>query len=153
MTDTTARGGELRRHGGVALEAESRVARPGLLRWLRASAALVVGLVLVQAVIAGQGWFPYDANTLEWHGYVGNVTFLVAIVQAVLVYLTRFRGRSGMLLLAASALLILLLTAQLGLGYSGRESSTAAAWHVPNGVLIFGLSVAMLSQVLRDDPR
>jgi hypothetical protein len=147
MTDTTIRGDEARRRG--TSEGEPRVARPALLGWLRASATLVVGLVLVQAIFAGRGMF-VAGDELELHGYIGNATFTVAIAQAALVYFTGFRGRFGALLLGASALLVLLLTAQLGLGYSGRESMQAAAWHVPNGVLIFGLSAAYLSLLWRD---
>jgi hypothetical protein len=42
---------------------------------------------------------------------------------------------------------VLLVVAQLGLGYSGRESATAMSFHIPNGVLIFGLSVAIVAQL------
>jgi len=38
---------------------------------------------------------------------------------------------------------------RIGLGYSVRDSSEAGAWHVPNGVLIFGLSVFLLSLLPR----
>ena len=30
--------------------------------------------------------------------------------------------------------------AQVGLGYVGREQLEAAAWHIPNGVLLMALS-------------
>jgi hypothetical protein len=40
-----------------------------------------------------------------------------------------------------------LVTAQIGLGYAGRESAGAASWHVPNGVIIFGLTVALFGLV------
>jgi hypothetical protein len=42
---------------------------------------------------------------------------------------------------------VLLVIGQLGLGYSGRESATALSLHIPNGVLIFGLSIAIVSQL------
>jgi hypothetical protein len=41
-----------------------------------------------------------------------------------------------------------LVIAQIGLGYtatSDNGSAEAAAWHIPNGVLIFGLTITQLS--------
>ena len=134
-------------------QAQTRtVTRPALLLWLRLVAALVVGLVLVQAVLAGQGWFPYDQGTIELHGYVGNATFVAVLAQAALVFLVGFQGRTQTLLLGAAGLLVLLVTAQIGLGYSGRDSVEARSWHIPNGVLIFGLAVAVLS-IVAQQPR
>ena len=37
--------------------------------------------------------------------------------------------------------------AQVGLGYVGRETSQAAAWHVPTGVAIFGLACYQLADL------
>jgi hypothetical protein len=34
---------------------------------------------------------------------------------------------------------------QIGLGYTGSDSATAAAWHVPGGVAVFGLAVWSLA--------
>jgi len=36
---------------------------------------------------------------------------------------------------------VLLVSIQIGMGYAGRTSLGAAAWHIPNGVAIFGLAV------------
>jgi hypothetical protein len=41
------------------------------------------------------------------------------------------------------------LSAQIGLGYSGRETLEAAAWHVPMGVTIFGLAVYQMTLIPR----
>jgi hypothetical protein len=41
------------------------------------------------------------------------------------------------------------MTAQIGLGYAGRDSGEAAALHLPNGVLIFGIGTFMISLVAR----
>jgi hypothetical protein len=95
---------------------------------------LAVG-VLVNAVIAGR--------TLvgEWdivvHGIIGNGVFVLSVVALALVILTG-AGRS---IVIATAVLLVLVFAQIGLGYSGRENADAVAWHVPNGVAIFGLAV------------
>ena len=53
----------------------------------------------------------------------------------------------------AVATLAVLVIIQLGLGYSGRDGGNAAAWHVPLGVAIFGLSVGTTTTLshLRSD--
>jgi hypothetical protein len=48
--------------------------------------------------------------------------------------------------------LLALTFAQVGLGYVGRETAAAAAWHIPNGVAIVALAsyqLALLSMVGR----
>ena len=124
------------------------VARPGLVTPYRAVAALTAALVLVQALLAGRGWF-LDADLIEVHGYVGNAVFLAAVVQVGLaVALGAPAAVRSQLLLVAGAI-ALLTVAQIGLGYAGRESGQAAAWHVPNGVLIFGLTAYHLALLPR----
>ncbi|MBI1843269.1 MAG: hypothetical protein HYR89_01435 [Actinobacteria bacterium] len=44
-------------------------------------------------------------------------------------------------------ILAAVLTGQIGLGYLGRETAEAAAWHVPLGVLSFGLAVYQTTAV------
>src|SRR5215218_1167061 len=46
-------------------------------------------------------------------------------------------------------LTLLLVIVQLALGYSGRDGGQAAAWHVPNGVLVFGLSLGVNARIDR----
>jgi hypothetical protein len=100
--------------------------------------ALTVVLILVQAMIAGQSLFA-GAN-ISIHGFVGNGTFVVAIVALVLAFVARV----PVWLLALNGLLALLLFFQTGLGYVGRDSSVAASFHVPLGVTAFGLATAAL---------
>jgi hypothetical protein len=128
-------------------QSASRAAGFDPARFFRWAALATAVLVLAQAVLAGRGWF-VDIDLIEVHGWVGNATFLAAITQVALAYVGWSRGAVGRLELGLSALLVVLLVAQLGLGYSGRESAGAAAWHVPNGVLIFGLSAAILARSL-----
>jgi len=78
------------------------------------------------------------------HGVVGNVTFIFALATLVLAW--RARQRPAM---TVAAVLVVLVSAQIGLGYSGRESLEAAAWHVPMGVTIFGLAVYQLTLIPR----
>lgn len=98
-------------------------------------------IVLVQAAIAGQHLFEGAGITL--HGILGNVTFALAVVGAVLAVVRRSDGPAFFVAVALLALTF----AQVGLGYVGRETSQAAAWHVPTGVAIFGLACYQLADL------
>jgi hypothetical protein len=90
--------------------------------------------VLVNAAIAGR--------TLvgEWdilvHGIIGNGVFVLSVLALLFAVATGATRAT----IAATAVLLVLVFAQVGLGYSGRENLDARAWHIPNGVAIFGLS-------------
>jgi hypothetical protein len=130
-------------------ESASAVNRPGLLTAMKVVAALYVALVLVQAIIAGRGWFKPDLDLIETHGQIGSGVMLVAIVQGVLAFMV-FGARSWLAL--ASAALVVLTAIQMALGYSSTDGSgnaTSASLHIPNGVLIFGIATALTSSVLR----
>lgn len=99
---------------------------------------VVVVLILVQAMLAGQSLFGTASITV--HGFVGNATFAVAVVAAFLALLAKV----PVWVLSLDALLALLLFFQTGLGYVGRDSSLAASWHIPLGVTAFGLATAAL---------
>jgi predicted permease len=113
-----------------------------LYRWVAAILALAI---LVQALLAGQGWF-IDPGLLRVHGWVGNATFVVAVVLTGLALATR-RLRTS-LDLGLVVVTLVLVIAQIGLGYAGRESTGAASWHVPNGVLVFGSSVVIFTRAI-----
>ena len=107
---------------------------PSLGRAHRMLAGMLAGLVLVMAVIAGRSLF--GTWDIQVHGYVGNGIFLLTLANGALVLARRLPGVD-----AAVALAIVVLTfAQIGLGYVGRDTLEAAAWHVPNGVLLMGLT-------------
>jgi len=127
---------------------ESPSVRPKVVQALRILAPLISLLVLVQAVFAGRGLF-LDVDAIDIHGGIGNLTLLLVVAQTVLVLVAGLRGRTRTGLLGMSLLLLVLVIAQLGLGYSGREGGQAAAWHVPNGVLIFGLTAGNASLISR----
>lgn len=109
--------------------------RPGPALAYAIAAVLLVALVFVQAVLAGQAL--YGGSAIAVHGYVGNASFAVGAVAVALAFI----GRVPPGLLLASFVLSLLLFVQTGLGYLGRDMTAAAAWHVPLGVSIFGLAV------------
>jgi hypothetical protein len=96
---------------------------------------LVAFGVLVNAFIAGRALIG-DWDILV-HGIIGNGVFVLAVIALVLAVVLR----AGRVTIVAAALLAGLVFAQVGLGYSGRNSPDAMAWHIPNGVLIFGLAV------------
>lgn len=116
---------------------------PGLVLAERLLATIVVVVVLVQAVLAGRSNRLFGRWGIGLHGTLGSVAFAAALGLLAVVAVGRRRGSS----LFAAMALVLVITAQLGLGYAGRESLDAAAWHIPNGVLAFGLAVWNLTLV------
>ena len=109
-------------------------------RWL---SGIMMALVLVQAVLIGQGLYLGDPSRTALHGWIGNATFVGAIVLAVLAVISVRRDQIGRPVLGLSVLIALLTVAQIGLGYSGRGGGMAAALHIPNGVLIATLLAAL----------
>lgn len=104
--------------------------------------ALMAALVVVTAAIAGRSLFG------DWdiviHGGIGNALFVLAIAAAVLSFATDAPGR----VVVAAFAFLLLSFAQIGLGYLGRDTAEAAAWHVPNGVLLMGIVTFQLATLL-----
>lgn len=111
----------------------------------RAAAHVLAGLVLVQAVIAGRSDRLFGSWDIAAHERLGNVVFLVALVGLVLAVVAR-QSRAS---IPVAAALLVLVTAQVGLGYAGRSTAEAAAWHIPNGVAIFGLAVYNITATRR----
>ena len=120
--------------------------RPGALRALHIVAGLLVLLALNQAFLAGRGQF-VNRDFLAVHGVLGELIFLMVVVHLVLVLTAGVHGALHRSLLGINLLLLVLVPLQLGLGYAGTTSGEAAAWHLPNGVLIFGLMVTNLWMV------
>lgn len=100
-------------------------------------------VVLVQASLAGQHLF--EGSSISLHGILGNVTFALAVVGVALAVVRRSDAPTFFVAVALMALAF----AQVGLGYVGRETSAAAAWHIPAGVAIFGLACYQLSSLKR----
>jgi hypothetical protein len=114
--------------------------------------AITMALVLLQAVLIGQGLYLGDQSLIALHGWIGNVTFVGAIVLAGLVIIGVRRGELSRPALGLGVLIALLTVAQIGLGYSGRGGGMPAALHVPNGVLIAALLAALLMVSLWPSP-
>jgi|DewCreStandDraft_5_1066085.scaffolds.fasta_scaffold00789_1 uncharacterized membrane protein len=124
-------------------------ARPAALRAFTGLIIVMAVLVLVQAALAGRFLNDTAENLRALHGTLGNLVFLLAIVQLVLVLMAGVHGRTRAALLSMSVTLLVLVAAQVGLGYAGREQALPAALHIPNGVLIFGLLMSNISLGLR----
>jgi prepilin signal peptidase PulO-like enzyme (type II secretory pathway) len=126
----------------TAAQPESRSARrrqsPGRVEFVLAG-FVVVG-VLVQAALAGRH-IGEDAS-ISLHGVLGNVVFGFQ-VALVAVAVAR-RATSSALVIAV--LILGLLVGQIGLGYAGRDATGAVAWHVLNGVALFGLASVQLAR-------
>ena len=113
-----------------------------IVRWL---SGITMALVLLQAVLIGQGLFLGDPSQITLHGWIGNLTFVGAIVLAGFVLICVRRGELSRSALGLGVLIAILTVAQIGLGYSGRGGGTPAALHIPNGVLIATLVAALLT--------
>ena len=101
---------------------------------------LIPAGVLVQAVLAGQAMF-VTPDLFELHGGVGHGVLALSVVAAGLAWSSRWAR--GLAVLATVALVVLI--SQTGLGYAGRHGSVAQAsvWHLPLGVAVVGLTVAV----------
>ena len=108
----------------------------------RAVAVALPVLVLVQAALAGQHLF--EGMDISLHGTLGNITFALTVVGVVVAALRRSSALAFFLAVALMALAF----AQVGLGYVGRETTFAAAWHIPVGVTIFGLACVQMALAL-----
>ncbi len=107
---------------------------------MAAMAWLIPAGILVQAILAGRGMF-VGGSVFGLHGGIGHGVLLIAVLLAILAWALGVRRSTAML----ATLTIVGLLAQTGLGYAGRRSGIAAAsaWHIPLGVALLGLSVAV----------
>ncbi|MGK2930920.1 MAG: hypothetical protein ACSLFO_15255 [Acidimicrobiales bacterium] len=108
---------------------------PKLLRVRTALAGVIEVVVIALAFLAGRFLFLGDL-VIEVHGYIGNTVFLLALINLGLGLVAKADGGQ----LAVAGMIALLTFSQIGLGYVGRETADAAALHIPNGVLLMGLS-------------
>ena len=106
----------------------------------RVVAEVLLALVLAQAVVAGH--YLFGDWSIRVHGFMGNGSFGLGLVLLGLALV----GRSDRTRLLLSSVLVAALFAQTGLGYVGRETAEAAAWHVPLGVAIFGFTAFLVGR-------
>ena len=109
-------------------------------RWLTLATAI---LILVQAFLAGRGWFIDRKYIDDYHRMLGMFLVLVVVVQLLLTIAVGVPGDLGRRLLAMNVVLVVAGVIQLVLGLNSQDSSESAAWHIPLGVFIFGLSAGI----------
>lgn len=115
---------------------------PAALRRVQLPLSLVIAaLLLLQAVLAGRSEVLFGSWDIEVHGMVGNGLFVLVVANLAIAVLRRATTAE----LTVAAALGMLTFAQVGLGYVGREQLEAAAWHVPNGVLLMGLGAYQIA--------
>lgn len=107
--------------------------------------------VMTQAVLAGQAWF-VTPELFGIHGGIGHGVLLLSVLLATFCWLARAPLPASVL----ASLQVVALIGQTGLGYAGRrgELAAASAAHVPLGVAVLGLTVAvvvLLSVRARDE--
>lgn len=105
------------------------------LRIYTVGTALLVLSVLIQAVLAGR--YTAGLGQILTHGHVGNVSFVLGLVLAVLAVVAKVPRRQ----LILAAVVLLLLFTQTGMGYAGRTNAEIASLHVPLGVVTFAVVI------------
>jgi hypothetical protein len=112
-------------------------------RWL---ATLFAALIVVQAYLATSGVFNAEEWMVTGHGHLANGMFALIIVQTVLAWVLYTREALGLRDVVLNALLVALTVSQIGLGYStrnGENYGTVISLHIPNGVLLMGISATV----------
>ena len=109
-------------------------------RWLATTLWVVVAAMLVQAMLAGSGLFG-SPDLFELHGWIGSGVMALSAIAAVLA----FASRQGAVVTFGSVILTAASISQIGMGYAGRRGGMPelSAWHVPLGVAMLGLAVAV----------
>lgn len=107
-------------------------------------------LMVVTAALVGNGLF--SGADGEWmkigHMHLGNLLFVMAVVQMVVCYILFIRKAISGGVMLASALVMISTFGQIGLGYSTRTNYVAVVgWHIALGVLLTA-ATAMLTTLL-----
>lgn len=111
-------------------------------RWISAITTL---LVLLQAALIGQALYMGDVSLVGLHGWLGSGSFILALLLVGAAFLGVRRGELPRSVVMHGVIVVLLMVAQLGLGYVGRRGGLPAAIHIPNGVLIAALLSALMA--------
>ena len=124
-----------------------------LLTVLRITSIVMALGVLLQAWLGSTGFFQGEPGRIDVHAMVGNFLFLLSIIQAGVAVIAMQRGFPTRTILYLSIATVLLTVAQIGLGYSTRDSVDALAWHLPTGVALMGLTTVNAVLVYQVRPR
>jgi hypothetical protein len=133
----------------VAPRSVETVRRPGLVSILKWTAGIFALLMLLQAFLGSRGFF-LDSDLLDVHQTVGMITVLVALIQIAVAIVVVGPSRATRPIVIISAAIFILAVVQLMLGFSAKDGNGgSAAWHILNGVFIFGLAVGNNSMIFR----
>lgn len=122
-----------------------------LLTGLKVTTAVVAIGIVVQAWLGSTGLFQGEPGRIDIHAMLGNMLFLLAVIQIGLALYAMQQGLTTRNLLIVTVITALLMTAQIGLGYGTRDSVNALAWHLPTGVALMGCST--VAAVMAFQPR
>jgi hypothetical protein len=123
---------------GVAPSSTSR-----LDLWSRIVAVAIAVLLPIQALMGSDAFMKNNEDARNMHEMMGNVFFLLSAALLVLGFFAMRNGSLGTTGVALRVVLVLLVVAQLGLGYSGRDDVDLKIWHIANGVLLMGVSTVV----------
>ena len=105
--------------------------------WYRWVSILTAVLMLIQPILAGQFLYKSHDNLVDVHQMVGYLIFLTSGAQLALAFMAR--RTYGVGLVVHNAVLFILVIAQIGLGEVGKDHPGQLAYHIPLGVLLFGM--------------
>lgn len=116
-------------------------------RWL---IVIFTVLMVVTAALAGNGIF--KSGSMGWlitgHQHIGNLLFVMAVLQLVLSYVLWTRKTVGTGIMVSSALVFLFTFGQIGLGYSTRSHMVdLVGWHIALGVALTAATSVMATQL------
>lgn len=107
-------------------------------QWL---AVLMFVLLAVQPALGG--WLTFrNREVIDIHAIVANTMYLIGVLLVILAMVAGFTRKTT--LAGWSILLLVMLTAQMGLGYGAREERGLAAFHIPLGVFSFGVGLILV---------
>ncbi|MEU8547257.1 hypothetical protein AB0C81_09705 [Streptomyces roseoverticillatus] len=115
-------------------------------RALRVVAVLVLLDTLAQAALAGL-FVTGDLDLLTWHAANAGVLSALTIVQTAAALAVRRAARGPLWPVVASAMLVMLVSAQQGLG-----EARVLAGHIPLGMAIFGCATALTYRAFAQRP-
>ncbi len=106
-------------------------------------------LMVVTAALVGNGMFNRQEGwLLTGHMHLGNLLFVLAMLQGVIFFVLYIRKSVGMGLMLVSALVALFTFAQIGLGYSTRSNmADIAGWHIALGVGLTGTAAVLMTML------
>ncbi len=103
----------------------------------RAMSVLLAILFLVQPILIGQYMAGESETFKDIHGGMGDALVLIALIQTILAFLARRTFGIGLAMHCAAMTVLTLLQVILG-----RSDYEQVKYHVPLGVLLFGMACA-----------